>query len=265
MINFAQYSKGLNDHDMAVAWAAWNKACEMYEEKLAKSSDKQAMQPQPSVDQVSPEVVRAATLSDAELINEWDKKKEFYCSNSDRSFIAAVRSILEMQSIALRMEKPNKEGGARIKDHEIRQVVNDLRDIAVIYYSSQQLRERIAHVILSLLQVVVPSEVQAVEYIDQWGCKHTLSIAEAARQLKDFEDAWPGGLDEIESSITQFKRRLQAVQAVPEGWKLVPIEPTDYMCRQAPKGFISCGTEASYVYRVMLSAAPEPDQKKGES
>lgn len=34
-----------------------------------------------------------------------------------------------------------------MKDHEIRELVNQIRDIAIEYHGTQQLRERIAHVI----------------------------------------------------------------------------------------------------------------------
>ena len=39
-----------------------------------------------------------------------------------------------------------------MKDHEIREAINELRDIAIKYHSAQQLRERIAHVVLRLCE-----------------------------------------------------------------------------------------------------------------
>lgn len=39
-----------------------------------------------------------------------------------------------------------------MKDHEIREIVNRLRDIAVLYHDTQQLRERIAGVIVPILK-----------------------------------------------------------------------------------------------------------------
>ncbi|CAM7369626.1 hypothetical protein PHDIMM138B_07260 [Phytobacter diazotrophicus] len=39
-----------------------------------------------------------------------------------------------------------------MKDHEIRELVNQLRDIAVEYRDTQQLRERIAHIVRSAIQ-----------------------------------------------------------------------------------------------------------------
>jgi len=40
----------------------------------------------------------------------------------------------------------------KLKDHEIAKIVNELRDIAVQFHASQQLRERIAQVIVPVLK-----------------------------------------------------------------------------------------------------------------
>lgn len=45
-----------------------------------------------------------------------------------------------------------------------------------------------------------------VEFTDQWGCQHSMSPAAAAEAIREVYDEWPGGLDEIESSQTQWKR-----------------------------------------------------------
>jgi len=39
-----------------------------------------------------------------------------------------------------------------MKDHEIAALVNELRDVAVTYGQTQQLRERIAHIIVPVLK-----------------------------------------------------------------------------------------------------------------
>lgn len=39
-----------------------------------------------------------------------------------------------------------------LKDHEIAELVNNLRDVAVKYHATQQLRERISHLILDAFQ-----------------------------------------------------------------------------------------------------------------
>lgn len=43
-----------------------------------------------------------------------------------------------------------------IKDHEIAQAINELRDIAIKYHAAQQLREKIAGVILRLCKEPQP-------------------------------------------------------------------------------------------------------------
>lgn len=62
-------------------------------------------------------------------------------------------------------------------------------------------------------------------------------------------------------------------QAIPDGWKLVPIEPTDAMCDVSHVGvdvfggvaddeYYSIGGEyAAKVYRAMLAASPKPESE----
>ena len=45
-------------------------------------------------------------------------------------------------------------------------------------------------------------------------------------------------------------------QAVPEGWQLVPVEPTPEMVQAATHSAVGFGTRAAY--RAMLAAAPKP-------
>ena len=48
-------------------------------------------------------------------------------------------------------------------------------------------------------------------------------------------------------------------QAVPEGWQLVPVEPTKEMCDAYCEGSIApVGNLSRYGYKAMLSAAPKP-------
>ena len=57
--------------------------------------------------------------------------------------------------------------GSAIKDHQIAALVNELRDIAVQYHGTQQLRERIAHVVVPVLRAadsVLEDAVQESEY-----------------------------------------------------------------------------------------------------
>jgi hypothetical protein len=42
--------------------------------------------------------------------------------------------------------------GKHLKDHEIREMINSLRDIACRFHNHQSLRERIAHVVLDAMK-----------------------------------------------------------------------------------------------------------------
>lgn len=63
----------------------------------------------------------------------------------------------------------------------------------------------------------------------------------------------------------------QAAQAVPQGWKLVPVEPTEEMlvCGQEawahrPRGAVEDCHEAAHIYRAMLATAPSAPAAQGE-
>jgi len=45
-----------------------------------------------------------------------------------------------------------------MKDHETREAINELRDIAIKYHGAQQLRERIAGVVLRITNSYKPKE-----------------------------------------------------------------------------------------------------------
>lgn len=62
----------------------------------------------------------------------------------------------------------------------------------------------------------------------------------------------------LKGKATQAERQPQpaAQSAVPEGWKLVPIEPTDDMCRSAREIVSISANVADHVFRTMVAAAP---------
>ena len=68
--------------------------------------------------------------------------------------------------------------------------------------------------------------------------------------------------------LAERYRRLEEAQiSVPEGWKLVPVEPTEEMCLAgseyvALRG-LACSVSA--VFRAMLSAAPLPPIQQSKS
>ncbi len=62
-----------------------------------------------------------------------------------------------------------------MKDHEIRELVNQLRDIAIEYHGTQQLRERIARAVRAAMLAAAPHDtpalnsVQSVDHVsDGW-------------------------------------------------------------------------------------------------
>ena len=46
-------------------------------------------------------------------------------------------------------------------------------------------------------------------WTDQWGCLHTVRVDAAIKELKEFYDEWPGGLQEIDSCINMWKKKAE--------------------------------------------------------
>ena len=70
-----------------------------------------------------------------------------------------------------------------MKDHEIRELVNQLRDIAVEYRDTQQLRERIAHIVRAAIQS--GNSAQPVTVPDGW-----IPVSERMPEFNDEVLAW---------------------------------------------------------------------------
>lgn len=101
---------------------------------------------------------------------------------------------------------------------------------------------------------------------DYWQDEASTQVAEAWNKFIAYIDAWTGRrAPTAPSSATQASAAPAERAALPTGWKLVPIEPTEAMVHAgedvpAPRPF-------GKVYRAMLGAAPAPyaldDDKKG--
>lgn len=104
-----------------------------------------------------------------------------------------------------------------IKDNVIAETINKIRDAAVTYGHTQQLREHIAQIIRPLLSSFILSQ----------------------------DSAEP---------------MAEAKQAVPDGWKLVPVDQTVEMFEA---GYSDASGERIFdsieIYKAMLSAAPQPE------
>lgn len=84
------------------------------------------------------------------------------------------------------------------------------------------------------------------------------AIESAAQVMKDYYEG-VGPEDEYDSRATLPPQPL-ATQAVPEGYKLVPIEPTEAMheaYNNVPCGFGGSPAHSFHVWEAMLAAAPE--------
>ncbi|EKS5462317.1 DUF550 domain-containing protein [Escherichia coli] len=87
----------------------------------------------------------------------WDAQRR--AGISDGEITAAMEEKLKV-NMARQWPEP-KDGEPRqhikpeqvvLKDHQIRELVNNLRDVALEYHGTQQLRERIAHVVRAAMQ-----------------------------------------------------------------------------------------------------------------
>ena len=61
---------------------------------------------------------------------------------------------------------------------------------------------------------------------------------------------------ELADEAVRAKHFPDAAKMVPDGWQLVPVEPTIEMVQAATHSAVGFGTRAAY--RAMLAAAPKP-------
>ncbi|MFO7074184.1 hypothetical protein P3E18_28520, partial [Pseudomonas aeruginosa] len=82
------------------------------------------------------------------------------------------------------------------------------------------------------------------------------------RILRDFESFTPDELARsliILAKVADEKVVAQAQHSVPEGWKLVPIEPTQAQLSAGQTAWLADPMRRSTtLYRAMLAAAPQP-------
>lgn len=166
-----------------------------------------------------------------------------------------------------------------MKDHEIRELVNQLRDIAIKYHGTGQLRERIAHVVRAamlqarsltginpapaLVSFPKTGEVLTTNSPAQSDCSPAQNHVSLALNPIDH-----GYRPDCECSGCKATARICAELAgnspvIPEGHVMVPKEPTDDMIAAA----MNCedvlfNSDESFcvqfgnIYEAMLAAAP---------
>ncbi|HAK8651185.1 TPA: eaa protein [Salmonella enterica] len=156
-----------------------------------------------------------------------------------------------------------------MKENQIRELVNELRDIAIEYHGTQQLRERIARTVrAALLQGSQPvsnhdelpyAQVKAVAdlYALCW------QSGEVVTYTPDQEKAtiW---LNNYSGTCVQEYVKLERLQealagnspVIPDDWVMVPKEPTRQMMAQGH--FAMKGTDRGKfrrIYQAMITAA----------
>jgi len=93
---------------------------------------------------------------------------------------AQYQRLMHEQDGSLFATSPAEKAGTPVKDHVIREVVNTLRDIAIQFHGTQQLRERIAYAIEPLLPKKASAEQHHPRPAGEIQQKHTLSSKDMA-------------------------------------------------------------------------------------
>jgi hypothetical protein len=77
---------------------------------------------------------------------------------------------------------------------------------------------------------------------------------------------FPSTVRQLSADCTALRAQLAQQPGVPDGWKLVPVEPTEAI-RDAlyTSGFESADSILNYAYKAMLAAAPAPVQAEPAS
>ena len=97
----------------------------------------------------------------------------------------------------------------------------------------------------------------AAELIDELEAERDQLRAEVERLTTDLEAA-NSMLIETSKAGIELRAQLAQQQGVPEGWKLVPVEPTEEMVSAAEEAHMPFGDMDIALRMAMLAAAPAP-------
>lgn len=92
-----------------------------------------------------------------------------------------------------------------------------------------------------------------IESSDKWGPEVELRIYESQLDASKSQDDHGGGIIEL---FTRPAPAADLAELVPDGWKLVPVEPTEEMIAAGGQ-FMDGLSRLSDAYDAMLAAAPE--------
>lgn len=165
-----------------------------------------------------------------------------------------------------------------MKENQIQELVNELRDIAIEYHGTQQLRERIARTVrAALLQGSQPvsnhdelpyAQVKAVAdlYALCWQSGEVVTYTPEPEKATIWLNNYSGTCVQEYVKLERLKEALAGnASIIPDGYALVPVEPTDEMIAAAMNCedvlFNSDGSfcvQFGNIYEAMLAAAPKP-------
>lgn len=148
----------------------------------------------------------------------------------------------------------------QLAPHIYRELVNDLRDVALEYHGAEQLRERISRTLSKALTAAhshLSQPVQEMTYM--MATERGIKTSNREQWIKGYNAAINDGML---LSPAQPVNEPSNSPVIPDGWKLVPIEPTAEMAQAAR----DCHEGESFlpysIYRAMLAAAPAPAQEQ---
>jgi len=130
---------------------------------------------------------------------------------------------------------PEREEFEAPKDHEIARVVNELRDIAITYRETQQLRERIANAVVPLLKAATAAARQSAPESCRKVSDCTESLCMQANRCKHTLPPQPQRLC-VEQSEDRRDAGRQAVSTAPERIWLQISDDTDHFDEPFPRG-----------------------------
>ncbi|EDG9409376.1 hypothetical protein CAD93_19000 [Salmonella enterica subsp. enterica serovar Tennessee] len=127
-----------------------------------------------------------------------------------------------------------------MKENQIRELVNELRDIAIEYHGTQQLRERIARTVRAAI-------------IQAGNSPSKCSLRDGIEAIRN--SGIPVDVDKIQSECEAGNS-----PAIPDDWVMVPKEPTQAMINAWLSEVANWRGHVAG-YKAALAAAPQQEMK----
>lgn len=174
-----------------------------------------------------------------------------------------------------------------MKENQIRELVNELRDIAIEYHGTQQLHERIARIVRAALHHDLEKLNQPVSFTDRLpelieGMDVSIDVSTCDADIGNRYFGTVTEVSELDIAKNGYILLVQDAEpnfdvngnspVIPGGYALVPAEPTDEMIAAAmncddvvfdsqdPTAF---RVQFREIYCSMLAAAPKPETLNG--